>query len=81
MHARLAGVIKGAETINHYKRREGVNDGGKPAFGATARSVGEAFVDETPVKVKMKAKVQEAQQHRAVKEGLRGEPDEWARVR
>ena len=81
MHARLAGVIKGAETVNHYKRREGVNDGRKPAFGDTARSVGEEFVDEAPKTVKMKALLRETYQQRGVEEGLKGEPEEWARVR
>lgn len=31
MHARLAGVIRGAETIDHYRNR-GDYDGPKPAF-------------------------------------------------
>ncbi|MFN5999205.1 MAG: BrnA antitoxin family protein [Paracoccaceae bacterium] len=33
MHARLAGVIRGAETIAHYRRREEGLDGPKPQFG------------------------------------------------
>ena len=32
MHARLAGVIRGAETIDHYRNRGAGNDGPKPAF-------------------------------------------------
>ncbi|WP_136645169.1 BrnA antitoxin family protein [Tabrizicola sp. YIM 78059] len=31
MHARLAGVIRGAETISHYRNR-GAHDGPKPGF-------------------------------------------------
>jgi uncharacterized protein (DUF4415 family) len=31
MHARLAGVIRGAETIDHYRNRQ-VYDGPKPGF-------------------------------------------------
>ncbi|MFM7334671.1 MAG: hypothetical protein ACKO1H_09705 [Tabrizicola sp.] len=31
MHARLAGVIRGAETISHYRNRGGF-DGPKPGF-------------------------------------------------
>ncbi|HEX9857054.1 MAG TPA: BrnA antitoxin family protein, partial [Paracoccaceae bacterium] len=27
MHARLAGVIRGADTISYHKRREGLHDG------------------------------------------------------
>ena len=33
MHARLAGVIRGAETLAHYRRREEGLDGPKPQFG------------------------------------------------
>jgi uncharacterized protein (DUF4415 family) len=32
MHARLAGVIRGAETIDHYRKRGEVYDGPKPGF-------------------------------------------------
>ena len=81
MHARLAGVIKGAETVNFYHRREGMHDAGKPGFGATARSVGEEFVDETPMRVKLKARVREAQQLKHAEAGMVGEPVEWVRVR
>ena len=52
VHARLAGVIRGAETINLYKEREELHDGPKPAFGDTARAMGEDWQDapgeETP---------------------------------
>ncbi len=81
MHARLAGVIKGAETVNFYHRREGMHDEGKPGFGATARSVGEEEVDEMPMRVKLKARLKEVRQQRAVEEGLKGEAGEWVRVR
>jgi uncharacterized protein (DUF4415 family) len=33
MHARLAGVIKGAETANYYRQRDEGYDVPKPAFG------------------------------------------------
>ena len=39
MHARLAGVIEGAETINHFKVRQDTHAEAKPAFGDTAREV------------------------------------------
>jgi uncharacterized protein (DUF4415 family) len=32
MHARLAGVIRGAETIAHYRRAREIYDEAKPAF-------------------------------------------------
>lgn len=34
MHARIAGVIRGADTINHFKNREEIHDRAKPRFGA-----------------------------------------------
>ena len=45
MHARLAGVIRGAETINHFKQREEVHAGPKPKFGDVARMIGEEWED------------------------------------
>ncbi len=49
MHARLAGVIRGAETLAHYRRREVEGlDGPKPAFGDVAKEIGEAWGDEGP---------------------------------
>ncbi len=39
MHARLAGVIDGAETINHFKERSLSHDGHKPQFGDIAKQV------------------------------------------
>jgi hypothetical protein len=33
MHARLAGIIRGAETIDHYRNRQD-HDGPKPGFDA-----------------------------------------------
>ena len=82
MHARLAGVIKGAETLAHYRKREDLFDGGKPAFGETARSLGEKFVDEGPVaERKARAKMREVLQQRQAETGAQGAPGEWFRVR
>jgi uncharacterized protein (DUF4415 family) len=39
MHARLAGVIRGAETLAHYREREEAYAGGKPQFGDVAREL------------------------------------------
>ena len=39
MHARLAGVIEGAETINHFKERKLGHADPKPQFGDLARKV------------------------------------------
>ena len=45
MHARLAGVLEGAETLNHFKTWERSFDEPKPEFGFYARAVGEAWED------------------------------------
>jgi uncharacterized protein (DUF4415 family) len=47
MHARLAGVIRGAETIRHYRTREGAYDGSKPQFGDFDREI-DALKAELP---------------------------------
>lgn len=51
MHARLAGVIRGAETVAHFRHRAEAHDGPKPQFGDTARDLGEAWEDEGPAVV------------------------------
>ncbi|MBN8632960.1 MAG: BrnA antitoxin family protein [Rhodobacterales bacterium] len=48
MHARLAGVIRGAETLAHYREREEAHSGGKPQFGDVAKAAGEEWEDEGP---------------------------------
>ena len=45
MHARLAGVIEGAETINHFKTRADIHAEAKPQFGDTAREVKADWTD------------------------------------
>jgi uncharacterized protein (DUF4415 family) len=42
MHARLAGVIRGAETLPHYREREEAWSGDKPQFGDVATAMAEA---------------------------------------
>ena len=61
MYARLAGVIKGAETVAHYRRAEELYDGPKPQFGDVARMLGEEAVAE---EVPARGRVQEAMQRR-----------------
>jgi uncharacterized protein (DUF4415 family) len=71
MHARLAGVIRGAETTAHYRRRAEVFEGTKPQFGDVARDVGEAWEDEGPtVEQRLKARLQERLQQRYAEEGV-----------
>jgi len=45
IHARLAGVLEGAETINHFKTWELRYDEPKPEFGFFARELGEEWTD------------------------------------
>lgn len=69
MHARLAGVIRGAETLAHYREREEAHSGPKPQFGDVARAMGEDWEDAgPPVEQAERVKVQEAAQ-KAVAEG------------
>jgi uncharacterized protein (DUF4415 family) len=71
MHARLAGVIRGADTIAHYRRRETEGlDGPKPQFGDVAKGLGEAWEDEGPEAAQAsRAKMQEVRQQRFAEEG------------
>ncbi len=48
MHARLAGFVRGAETLNHFKHREEVHDGPRPPFGEALELLGERFEDAAP---------------------------------
>ncbi len=75
MHARLAGVIRGAETIAHYRKREASHDGPKPQFGDLERELGEPWEDEGPeVEQPSRVKMQEAMQRKyAVDGGPEGE--------
>lgn len=75
MHARLAGVIRGAETLAHYRRREEGLDGEKPGFGSFAREAGEDWQDEGPEVVQAaRARMQEGLQRKyAEGQGPEGE--------
>ena len=69
MHARLAGVIRGAETLAHYREREEAHAGPKPAFGDVAKAMGGAWEDVGPPVVEAaRVRVQEAAQ-KGVAEG------------
>ena len=71
MHARLAGVIRGAETVAHFRQREELHEGRKPAFGDVARALGEAWEDAGPAVVSgAQVKMQEVLQRRYGAEGL-----------
>ena len=66
MYARLAGVIKGAETTDHFRKRAEVHSGPKPRFGDFARILGEEVAEEV---LPARARVQEALQRRQAEEG------------
>jgi uncharacterized protein (DUF4415 family) len=66
MYARLAGVIKGAETVAHYRRAQELYDGPKPRFGDVARMLGEEVEEEV---VPARGRVQEALQRLRGEEG------------
>ncbi len=69
MHARLAGVIRGAETINLFRERDEVHGGAKPAFGDVARAMGEEWVDAT-APLTREAKWQRLQEMRAARDAV-----------
>ena len=70
MHARLAGVIRGAETVAHHRRREELHEGPKPTFGEYARELGEEWEDEgPPVAEARRAKMQERLQRKYAESG------------
>jgi hypothetical protein len=37
MHGRLARVIRGADTVDYFKRGQGLHDGDRPLWGDTGR--------------------------------------------
>ena len=45
MHARLAGVVRGPETLNLFRTRERDHAGDRPAFGDAARIEGKDWED------------------------------------
>lgn len=80
MHARLAGVVRGAETLALHRARDG-HDGPKPAFGALARAMGETWEDEGPPP-SAAARIVEVLQARYAAEGLpETDVEDWLRVR
>jgi hypothetical protein len=68
MHARLAGVIRGAETINLFRERDEIHDGPKPAFGATAKDMGEVWEDAPAPPLTREARMQRLMELRAARD-------------
>ena len=79
VHARLAGVIKGAETLNLYREAAEVHDGPKPGFGATAKEMGEAWEDTPAPPLTREAKMQRLQELRAARDAAEGAVSEKSR--
>ena len=78
MHARLAGVIRGAETISHYRNRV-AHEGPKPGFGDLDREF-EGSQEPAP-DLPPRARAQEHLQRRYAEEGA-PEPEDlrpWVR--
>ena len=70
MYARLAGVIKGADTINHNKVREDRHTGPKPRFGDMARRIGEPWEDLPDGPDEAKARAVEYFQRHFAEDGM-----------
>ncbi len=68
MHARLAGVIRGAETVEFYRKQREVHDGERPLWGDTAQSLGQGVPEEADVKAEARARAKEAMRLRGVGE-------------
>ena len=68
VHARLAGVIRGAETLNLYREAAEVHDGPKPAFGATAKAMGEDWADAPAAPPTREARMQQLMELRAARD-------------
>ena len=60
MHARLAGVLEGPETLNHFKTRTESHAGPKPQFGDVSRDLGEEWDDDADPVTSRKARGKEA---------------------
>ena len=60
MHARLAGVLEGPETLNHFKTRTESHAGDKPQFGDVSRDLGEDWDDDADPARARKARGKEA---------------------
>ena len=68
VHARLAGVIRGAETLNLYREAAEVHDGPKPGFGATAKAMGEDWADAPAAPPTREARMQQLMELRAARD-------------
>jgi uncharacterized protein (DUF4415 family) len=70
MHARLAGVVRGAETVDYYRSRFDTHDGPKPGFGVTAAMEGTKDAITARHTVPNRARLVEGLQARYAMEGV-----------
>jgi hypothetical protein len=73
MHARLAGVVEGAESLAIYREGAKVNAGARPAFGDVSRMLGEdpeAEPDAPGLRARLDRALALMDQARAMREGL-----------
>ena len=75
MYARLTGRLRGAETVDHFRVREALHSGPKPAFGGEDP---EAWRGDTGL---MRAKRQEGMQRQYAADGLPEDVPPGQRVR
>ena len=60
MHGRLAGVIRGADTVDYFKRGRGVHDGDRPLWGDTGRLLdGDPPATEAELRAEQMARLRE----------------------
>lgn len=59
-------MIKGAETVEFYRKQREVHDGERPVWGDTAQSFGQGVPEEADVKAEARARAKEAMRLRGV---------------
>jgi hypothetical protein len=67
MHGRLAGVIRGADTIDYFKRGRDVHDGDRPLWGDTGRLLdGDPPATDAELRAEQMARLREEMRRREV---------------
>jgi uncharacterized protein (DUF4415 family) len=67
MHGRLAGVIRGADTVDYFKRGRDVHDGERPLWGDTGRFIdGDPPATEAEKRAERRARLKEEMRRREV---------------
>jgi uncharacterized protein (DUF4415 family) len=67
MHGRLAGVIRGADTIDYFRRGKGLHDGDRPLWGDTGRMMdGDPPATDAELRAEQMARLREEMRRREV---------------